>query len=180
VIENCAMQSWHPDGYPGNLAYLPELWDWLIAHGLALNFDPSHLLPLGIDPVVALGDYVEQVAHVQAKDIQVFPAQRNRYGVFGRTYTRERPRDSGWWRYRVPGLGDVDWRRITDVLHECGFDGTVSVEHEDPTWTGSRERVEAGLPEHDRAAWLAAAFRATATTVDGSSFSPTTSVDAAG
>jgi hypothetical protein len=63
VIENCAMQSWHPDGYPGNLAYLPELWDWLIAHGLALNFDPSHLLPLGIDPVVALGDYVEQVAH---------------------------------------------------------------------------------------------------------------------
>lgn len=24
--------------------------------------------------------------------------------------------DEGWWRYRVPGPGDVDWRRLVDVL----------------------------------------------------------------
>ena len=51
MIENCVMEGWHPDGYPGNLAYSPELWEWMFALGLYLNFDPSHLLWLGIDPV---------------------------------------------------------------------------------------------------------------------------------
>ena len=29
MIENCVMEGWHPDGYPGNLAYSPELWEWM-------------------------------------------------------------------------------------------------------------------------------------------------------
>ena len=59
MIENCVMEGWHPDGAPGNLAYSPELWEWMFALGLYLNFDPSHLLWLGIDPVAALRPYVE-------------------------------------------------------------------------------------------------------------------------
>ncbi len=54
MIENCVMEGWHPDGYPGNLAYSPELWEWMFDLGLWLNFDPSHLLWIGIDPVAAL------------------------------------------------------------------------------------------------------------------------------
>jgi sugar phosphate isomerase/epimerase len=79
VIENCVMEGWHPDGYPGQAV------------------------------------------------------------------RREDPWDTGWWRYRVPGLGDVDWRRLVDVLYEGGFDGVLSVEHEDPVWGGSPERVRTGL-----------------------------------
>jgi sugar phosphate isomerase/epimerase len=52
---------------------------------------------------------------------------------------------SGWWRYRVPGLGQVDWRRIIDILYEAGYDGVVSVEHEDPVWGGDPARVKQGL-----------------------------------
>ena len=51
----------------------------------------------------------------------------------------------GWWRYRIPGLGEVDFRRYVDALHEGGFDGVLSVEHEDPVWGGTPERVEQGL-----------------------------------
>lgn len=51
VIENCVMEGWHPDGYPGNLAYSPELWEWMFSLGLYLNYDPSHLVWMGIDPV---------------------------------------------------------------------------------------------------------------------------------
>jgi len=58
---------------------------------------------------------------------------------------RDNPWDVGWWRYRVPGLGDVDWRRLIDVLYEGGFDGTLSVEHEDPLWGGSEEKNKIGL-----------------------------------
>ena len=113
MIENCVMEGWHPDGYPGNLAYSPELWEWMFALGLHLNFDPSHLLWLGIDPVEALRPYVDRVAHAHAKDAETFPAERNRYGFFGRTSTREEdPWDMGWWRYRIPGLGEVDFRAL--------------------------------------------------------------------
>ena len=146
MIENCVMEGWHPDGYPGNLAYSPELWEWMFGLGLYLNFDPSHLLWLGIDPVEALKPYVDRVAHAHAKDAETFSAERNRYGFFGRMSTRdEDPWDMGWWRYRIPGLGDVDWRRYVDTLYEGGFDGVLSVEHEDPVWGGTPERVEQGL-----------------------------------
>jgi sugar phosphate isomerase/epimerase len=112
--------------------------------GLYLNFDPSHLLWLGIDPVVALSPYVDRVAHAQAKDIQLFPERRDRFGFFGKVF-RNDPWDTGWWRYRLPGLGEVNWTRIIDTLYAGGFDGTVSVEHEDPVWSGDPQQVETGL-----------------------------------
>jgi sugar phosphate isomerase/epimerase len=146
MIENCVMEGWHPDGAPGNLAYSPELWEWMFELGLYLNFDPSHLLWLGIDPIEALRPYVDRVVHAHAKDAETFPAQRNRYGFFGRMRTREAaPWDMGWWRYRIPGLGAVDFRRYVDTLYEGGFDGVLSVEHEDPVWGGSEARVQDGL-----------------------------------
>jgi sugar phosphate isomerase/epimerase len=146
MIENCVMEGWHPDGYPGNLAYSPELWEWMFDLGLYLNFDPSHLLWLGVDPVEALKPYVGRVIHAHAKDAETFPGRRNRFGFFGRTSTREQdPWDMGWWRYRIPSLGDVDFRRYVDALYQGGFDGVLSVEHEDPVWGGTPEKVEQGL-----------------------------------
>lgn len=145
MIENCVMEGWHPDGYPGNLAYSPELWEWMFDLGLYLNYDPSHLMWMGIDPVEALKPYVDRVPHAQAKDIQLFPEKRHRYGWPGKAVVREDPFDVGWWRYRVPGLGDVDWRRVVDTLYEGGFDGVLSVEHEDPVWGGTEDKVHTGL-----------------------------------
>ncbi|GAA1617293.1 sugar phosphate isomerase/epimerase family protein [Actinoplanes couchii] len=145
VIENCVMEGWHPDGYPGNLAYSPELWEWMFSIGLYLNYDPSHLVWMGIDPVKALQPYVDKIAHAQAKDIQVFPDKRDHYGWPGKAVVRDDPWDTGWWRYRVPGLGQVDWVRVVDALYEGGFAGVLSVEHEDPLWGGTEAKVETGL-----------------------------------
>lgn len=145
VIENCVMEGWHPDGYPGNLAYSPELWEWMFSLGLYLNYDPSHLCWLGIDPVDAIKPYVSRVLHAQAKDIELFPTMRNRYGFPGKAVTRADPWDVGWWRYRVPGLGQVDWARVVDSLYEGGFVGTLSIEHEDPVWSGSPHKVMDGV-----------------------------------
>ena len=145
IIENCVMEGWHPDGYPGNLAYSPELWEWMFSLGLYLNYDPSHLCWIGIDPVAAVRPYVDRIPHAQAKDIELFPDRRNHYGYYGKAVARDDPWDVGWWRYRVPGLGQVDWVRLIDALYEGGFDGVLSVEHEDPVWGGSEDRVEVGL-----------------------------------
>jgi sugar phosphate isomerase/epimerase len=92
----------------------------------------------------AVRPYLDRIPHAQAKDAQLDPHGRNRYGVFGKA-PRDDPWDLGWWRYRVPGLGEVDWLRLVDALSEGGFRGTVSVEHEDPVWSGDEDRVKAGL-----------------------------------
>jgi sugar phosphate isomerase/epimerase len=145
IIENCPMEGWHPDGYPGNLAYSPELWEWMFSLGLYLNYDPSHLMWMGIDPAAVIKPYVDRIPHAQAKDIQLFPEQRNRYGWPGKAVDRPDPWDVGWWRYRVPGLGQVDWVRVVDALYEGGSTAVLSVEHEDPVWGGTEDRIEKGL-----------------------------------
>jgi sugar phosphate isomerase/epimerase len=145
IVENCVMEGWHPDGYPGNLAYSPELWEWMFDLGLYLNYDPSHLVWMGIDPIEALRPYVDRIPHAQAKDIQIDRAARNRCGWPGKAIARDDSRYVGWWRYRLPGLGQVDWVRVVDTLYQGGFDGVLSVEHEDPLWGGTEDKVEIGL-----------------------------------
>jgi sugar phosphate isomerase/epimerase len=149
VVENCPMEGWHPDGYPANLAYSPELWGWLAEVGLWLNYDPSHLVWLDIDPVAALEENAGRVLHVQAKDIEVDAAARNRFGVFGQVVAKQ-PWVSGWWRYRIPGLGQVDWAGVVRTLRAAGYDGVVSVEHEDPVYSGGPDRVREGLEIAER------------------------------
>ncbi len=85
------------------------------------------------------------VAHVQAKDVEIDQRSRTRYGVFGKTVTRTSPTDVGWWRYRVPGRGQLDWNRIIDTLYSAGYEGTVAVEHEDPVWGGTLGKTQQGL-----------------------------------
>lgn len=139
------MEGWHPDGYPGNIAYSPELWGWVTGLGFGLNWDPSHLTWIGIDPVETILPFAEHIVHAQAKDLELFPERRNEYGFFGKVDKGDDPWDMGWWRFRVPGRGVVDWPRVVDRLYEAGFDGTLSVEHEDPLWGGTDDRVLEGL-----------------------------------
>ena len=145
VIENCVMEGWHPDGYPGNLAYSPELWEWMFGLGFYLNWDPSHLTWIGVNPLTTIEPYIDRIVHTQAKDVELFPAKRDRFGFFGTVHKGNNPWEMGWWRYRVPGLGEVDWRRVVDRFHELGYTGTVSVEHEDPVWSGTEDKVKQGL-----------------------------------
>lgn len=145
IVENCPMEGWHPDGYPGNLAYSPELWEWMFSLGFYLNYDPSHLTWLGIDPIAAMRAFPERIVHAQAKDVEIHTVDRNRFGLYGKALHRKDPWDNGWWRYRVPGLGVIDWTAVVDALYQIGFEGTLSVEHEDPVWSGSPERVLGGL-----------------------------------
>lgn len=145
IIENCVMEGWHPDGYPGNIAYSPELWEWVTGLGFGLNWDPSHLTWIGIDPLETILPFARHIVHAQAKDVELFERKRDRYGFFGAVDKGGNPWETGWWRFRVPGRGVVDWPRVVDRLYEAGFDGTLSVEHEDPLWGGTDDRILEGL-----------------------------------
>jgi sugar phosphate isomerase/epimerase len=147
MIENCSMHGWHPDGYPGNLAYSPELWEWLTELGLWLNFDPSHLPPLGIDPVDALAEHVSRVVHLHAKDVEISVPERNRLSIHGRAVGGRDPWDTGWWSYRLPGEGEIDWDRLFDILAEADFEGAICIEHEDERGPASTESILAGVDQ---------------------------------
>jgi len=142
AIENCPMLYEWPGGL--NIAYSPENWailfETLDPRGeiMGLNFDPSHMLWLGIDYKAALRQFAGRVMLFQAKDTEVLPAKLAEVGLLG----------EGWWRYRLPGLGQVEWGKLIDMLNELELAekvGTISIEHEDPVWEGSVEKVERGL-----------------------------------
>jgi len=42
-------------------------------------------------------------------------------------------------------IDELDWNRLIDTLDNGGFDGVVAVEHEDPVWSGSEEKIKQGL-----------------------------------
>jgi sugar phosphate isomerase/epimerase len=47
--------------------------------------------------------------------------------------------------YIINGETEIDWMRLITTLQEHGYDDVLSIEHEDPVWEGSEEKVKAGL-----------------------------------
>lgn len=139
-VENCPLM--------GNIGFAPFMWDELFARidspNFKLAFDPSHFVWQMMDPYKAVRDYGSRIAHVHAKDTEILWDELQRTGIlFCPKYVEDS--SEGWWRYRVPGLGQIDWKKLIDRLREAGFDGTISIEHEDPIWSGSQEKVKEGL-----------------------------------
>ena len=38
---------------------------------------------------------------------------------------------NGWWRFRAPGWGVIDWRKVITALTDVGYEGNLDIEHED-------------------------------------------------
>lgn len=148
MIENCPMENWQRFGLPGNFAYSPELWDALFNEipdeNFGLNLDPSHLYWLGIDYLRATREYASKIFFAHAKDTEFLPEGQYRFGPFGKQI-EPTPWKSGFWRYRMPGLGDIDWNKFISTLQEHGYDYVLSIEHEDPIWEGSEDKIIKGL-----------------------------------
>lgn len=130
-----------------NLMITPELWDAAFnavpSSALGLVFDPSHLVWQHIDYLRALRDFGDRVYHAHAKDTEFLPEGEYRSGIYG-------PQLKGageFWRYRLPGFGVVDWARYIDGLYRVGFDGVISIEHEDELWGAwnDPDRAKRGL-----------------------------------
>lgn len=148
MIENCPMENWVKFGLPGNYAYSPELWtalfDEVPSKNFGLNIDPSHLYWLGIDYLKVLKDFKSRIFHAHAKDTEILTDGKYKFGLFGEQ-VNPTPWKSGWWRYRIPGLGEINWQKFISTLQENGYDFVLSIEHEDPIWEGTEEKVKKGL-----------------------------------
>jgi sugar phosphate isomerase/epimerase len=93
------------------------------------NFDPSHLVWQGIDPVVFIKRFGPRIYHAHAKDAELV---RENLAVSGALSTGAWMRAGRGFRFRVVGWGDVEWKRVMTALLEVGYDYVLSYEHEDP------------------------------------------------
>ncbi len=91
------------------------------------NFDPSHLLWQGIDPVDFIRAFPDRIYHVHVKDVAV--TLDGRSGILGSHLDFGCPLRG--WEFRSPGRGSVDFEEIFRALNQIGYQGPLSVEWED-------------------------------------------------
>jgi sugar phosphate isomerase/epimerase len=123
----------HPGFLVYNVATLLRLRE-AAGPAIAANFDPSHLWWQGADPAEAvrlLGE-AGALAHVHAKDTWLNEELIRAQGVIDTT-PRDRVEGRAW-AFRTVGFGhgEQTWRNLLGALKAAGYDGVVSVEHEDP------------------------------------------------
>jgi sugar phosphate isomerase/epimerase len=135
---------------PGALCCTPEGYGEFFqacpSKSMGVNYDPSHLLRMGIDPMRFLREFADRVYHVHGKDTELDAEGLYRYGNL-QPPTLGKPHGFGemCWRYTIPGHGAVRWVEIFRILSDAGYKGAVSVELEDENFCGREEGEKAGL-----------------------------------
>ena len=112
---------------------------------MGANFDPSHLIWQGVDPVAAIRALGDAIYHVHAKDTKVDVYNKAVNGVLDTKHYSDEIHRS--WVFRTVGYGnsEVFWRDLISNLRLVGYDRVLSIEHEDSLMTideGLRKAVE--------------------------------------
>lgn len=142
AIENCPMLFSY-DEWPGgnNLASTPAIWRkmWEIIpdDNFGLNLDPSHLILQMIDYERVIREFSSKIFHVHAKDLHIDHEGLYNNGVLSQ--------GMGWQVPRLPGLGDMDWRKFFAALTAASYDYVISIEHEDRAFEGDEDLVKRGF-----------------------------------
>jgi len=115
----------------------PQDWRDLLSGvpNLGLSFSPADCVWLGIDYLKILSGVAAGIEHIEAHDVEINRSLLTDSGMYGPL----------WWRYRVPGKGQVDWTQLVEALKLYDFKGTFSI-HLDDEFVGSdQESLELAL-----------------------------------
>ena len=112
---------------------------------VGVNLDPSHLMWMGADPIAAVDALGPAIFHVHAKDTRI---EARNAALDSRLETRPSVRaGERSWNYVTLGYGHGEdfWRTFCLGLRRAGYDGVLSIEHEDMALSpmeGVRKSVE--------------------------------------
>ncbi len=122
------------ESHPGFLVYNTETALRLrreAGDNIGVNFDPSHLFWQGMDPIECIKALGPAIFHVHAKDTKIDRRNTALNGVLDvKHYGNELDRS---WIFRTVGYGHDEefWKDFVSTLRMVGYDGTISIEHED-------------------------------------------------
>ncbi|MCL2571324.1 MAG: sugar phosphate isomerase/epimerase [Defluviitaleaceae bacterium] len=120
--------------HPGFCVYNPRTLLRLreaVGPAIGANFDPSHLFWQGIKPTEAIKALKGAIYHFHAKDTKI---DHFNTAVNGALETSPYDDFLGrGWVFRTVGYGhgEEEWRNIISTLRATGYDGAISIEHED-------------------------------------------------
>lgn len=143
------------EGWPGPAPYYPtigctpEMWGAMFeavpSRHFGLNYDPSHLVWLGIDYLRALSEFGDRVNHCHGKDTQLLVEERFASGILSPAFGVKYSHSGGFWRYCIPGHGEIRWDQVAEGLDRAGYSGAICIELEDHHFKGSLEKEQLGI-----------------------------------
>jgi sugar phosphate isomerase/epimerase len=138
VAKLCLELHGHQNVY--NVATLQRLRN-AVGETVGANLDPSHLMWMGADPIAAARALDGAIYYVHAKDTRIDPRIAGINGVLDTTLASDFRHRA--WNYITLGYGHDEawWREFIAALGEAGYDGVLSIEHEDPAMS-AEEGVE--------------------------------------
>ncbi len=116
-----ALENWYMTNIQ-HLGHWDRLFEVIPNKNFGLNYDPSHLMWQDIDYIHGVERFADRIFHSHAKDTEVNDSKKRRVG---------NQHDGGWWRYVIPGMGGVRWGEYLSALRANGYNGVLSIEHED-------------------------------------------------
>lgn len=133
--------------HPGTSIYNAESYRRLrsvTGENVRVNLDPSHFWWQGIDPVTTVRELGDAVAFVHGKDTLLHPDRIALHGVLD--FRWPAGADTMPWHFAAVGAGRPleEWEQLLRALNEAGYDGVVSIEHEDPN-LGAEAGIETSL-----------------------------------
>ncbi len=134
---------------PGALCCTPEsyraFFEAVPSKAMGVNYDPSHLLRMGIDPIRFLKEFVGRVYHVHGKDAEILADNLYEYGTEQpATFGKAKPFGGFAWRYCIPGHGLTPWCEVFNILQAHGYAGRVCIELEDMNFNDGGAEEQAG------------------------------------
>lgn len=137
-------QEPHPKQFVYNTETALESVELLDGHpAWGFNLDPANLLLAGVDSPLFAQELGARVKHVHAKDGELVAHNAARSGLLAHG-PWDRP--GRGFRFRIPGWGDVPWKRLISTLALAGYDGYLALENEDPIFE-PREGLEKAIRE---------------------------------
>ena len=122
AFEHCPMGQFNSPHGGNNCMCTPAMWEKCFeavpSEALGLEWDPSHLVCLFIDPLANIRQYGAKIFHVHAKDAKVYGDVVRRWGFY----------HPGATEHCFPGLGDCDWGAIVKELRRAGYHGDLNIE----------------------------------------------------
>ncbi len=135
---------------PGALCCTPEgyraFFEQVPSPAMGINYDPSHLIRMRIDPLRFLSEFSSRVFHVHGKDTEMLDEALYEYGSEQPpTFGKPRPFAGMTWRYTIPGHGVARWGEIFRLLVDAGYQGAVSIELEDANFHRETAAEQEGI-----------------------------------